>query len=144
LLAIEIFKYLLLSWMIMEFRNITARDIMITELMTISPAEKVAAADLMMVRNSIGALPVIDDEKLVGIITQDDIILSRFSISVGGLQVGDLMTRNPITVTPDTTLDKIIEIMVAKQVERLPVIVEDKLVGLITYGQIMKKIYELL
>jgi len=128
----------------MEFRNITARDIMITELMTISPAEKVAAADLMMVRNSIGALPVIDDEKLVGIITQDDIILSRFSISVGGLQVGDLMTRNPITVTPDTTLDKIIEIMVAKQVERLPVIVEDKLVGLITYGQIMKKIYELL
>jgi CBS domain-containing protein len=130
--------------MIMEIRDITARDIMITELMTISPTEKVAAADLMMVRNSIGALPVIDEEKLVGIITQDDIILSRFSISVGGLQVGDLMTRNPITVTPDTTLDKIIETIIIEQVERLPVIVEEKLVGLITYGQIIKKIYELL
>jgi len=128
----------------MEIRDITARDIMITELMTISPTEKVAAADLMMVRNSIGALPVIDEEKLVGIITQDDIILSRFSISVGGLQVGDLMTRNPITVTPDTTLDKIIETIIIEQVERLPVIVEEKLVGLITYGQIIKKIYELL
>jgi len=128
----------------MEFRNITAKDIMITELMTINPTEKVAAADLMMVRNSIGALPVIDNEKLVGIITQDDIILSRFSISVGGLQVGDLMTRNPITIEPDTSLDKIIGIMVTKQIERLPVVIEEKLVGLVTYGQIMKKIYELL
>lgn len=128
----------------MEFREITAKDIMITELMTISSSEKVAAADLMMVRNSIGALPVIDDDKLVGIITLDDILLSRFPISVGGLQVGDLMTRNPITITPDTSLDKIIEIMITKQTERLPVIIEDKLAGLVTYGQIIKKIYEML
>lgn len=127
----------------MEFKGIKAKDIMITELMTISPTEKIAAADLIMVRNSIGALPVIDNEKLVGIITQDDIMLSRFSISVGGLQVGDLMTRNPITVTPDTSLDKIIEVMVNKQVERLPVVTGEKLMGLVTYVQILKKIYQL-
>jgi tRNA nucleotidyltransferase (CCA-adding enzyme) len=127
----------------MEFKGIKARDIMITELMTISPTEKVAAADLIMVRNSIGALPVIDNERMVGIITQDDIMLSRFSISVGGLQVGDLMTRNPNTITPDTPLDKIIEVMVNKQVERLPVVTGEKLVGLVTYVQILKKIYQL-
>ena len=127
----------------MEFKGIKARDIMITELMTISPTEKVAAADLIMVRNSIGALPVIDNERMVGIITQDDIMLSRFSISVGGLQVGDLMTRNPSTITPDTPLDKIIEVMVNKQVERLPVVTGEKLVGLVTYVQILKKIYQL-
>jgi tRNA nucleotidyltransferase (CCA-adding enzyme) len=128
----------------MEFKGIKAKDVMITELMTISPTEKVAAADLIMVRNSIGALPVIDNEKLVGIITQDDIMLSRFSISVGGLQVGDLMTRNPITITPDTALDTIIEVMVNKQVERLPVVTGEKLIGLVTYVQILKKIYQLL
>jgi CBS domain-containing protein len=127
----------------MELKGITAKDIMITELMTISPTEKVAAADLIMVRNSVGALPVIDNERLVGIITQDDIMLSRFSISVGGLQVGDLMTRNPVTVTPDTPLDKIIEVIVTKQVERLPVVTGEKLMGLITYLQILKKIYQL-
>ena len=127
----------------MEFKGIMAKDIMITELMTISPAEKVAAADLIMVRNSIGALPVIDNERLVGIITQDDIMLSRFSISVGGLQVGDLMTRNPVTITPETPLDKIIEVMVNKQVERLPVVTGEKLMGLVTYVQILKKIYQL-
>ncbi len=127
----------------MEFKGIKAKDIMITELMTISPTEKVAAADLIMVRNSIGALPVIDNERMVGIITQDDIMLSRFSISVGGLQVGDLMTRNPNTITPDTPLDKIIEVMVNKQVERLPVVTGEKLVGLVTYVQILKKIYQL-
>jgi len=126
----------------MELKDIKAKDIMITELLTVNPAEKVAAADLLMVRNSIGGLPVIEDEKLVGILTQRDIMLSRFSISVGGLQVADLMTRNPITVTPETSLEKILEIMLTKNVERLPVIEEEKLVGLVMHGQILTKIYE--
>ncbi|MHA1265130.1 MAG: CBS domain-containing protein [Candidatus Helarchaeota archaeon] len=128
----------------MEIKNIKAKDIMITDLLTINPSEKVAAADLLMVRNSIGGLPVIENEKLVGILTQRDIMLSRFSISVGGLQVEDLMTRNPITITPDTSLVEILEIMLTKGVERLPVIENEKLVGLVMHGQILRKLYEIL
>ncbi len=127
----------------MSIKNVKAKDIMIQELLTISPTEKVAAADLLMVRNSIGGLPVIDDEKLVGILTQKDIMLSRFSISVGGLQVEDLMTRNPIAVTPDASLEEILNIMLTKKVERLPVIKDEKLVGMVMHGQILKKIHEL-
>lgn len=128
----------------MEIKDIKAKDIMISELLTVNPKEKVAAADLLMVRNSIGGLPVIEDEKLVGILTQRDIMLSRFSISVGGLQVEDLMTRNPITVTPETLLEQILEIMLTKNVERLPVIEDGKLVGVVMHGQILRKLYELL
>jgi CBS domain-containing protein len=127
----------------MAIKNVKAKDIMIQELLTISPTEKVAAADLLMVRNSIGGLPVIDDEKLVGILTQKDIMLSRFSISVGGLQVEDLMTRNPVAITPDTSLEEILNIMLTKKVERLPVIKDEKLVGMVMHGQILKKIHEL-
>ena len=128
----------------MSLKEVKAKDIMISNLMTINPSEKVAAADLLMVRNSIGGLPVIENENLVGILTQKDIMLSRFSISVGGLQVEDLMTRNPITVSPDTSLEDILQIMLSKKVERLPVIEEGKLVGMVMHGQILKKIYELL
>lgn len=128
----------------MEIKDIKAKDIMISELLTVNPKEKVAAADLLMVRNSIGGLPVIEDEKLVGILTQRDIMLSRFSISVGGLQVEDLMTRNPITVTPETLLEQILEIMLTKNVERLPVIEDGKLIGVVMHGQILRKLYELL
>lgn len=130
--------------MSMELKDITATDIMVTELLTISPTEKVAAADLLMVRNSIGGLPVIDNEKLVGILTQRDIMLSRFSISVGGLQVEDLMTRNPVSISPDASLEEILEIMLKKNVERLPVIKEGKLIGLVMHAQILKKIYDVL
>lgn len=126
----------------MELKGIKAKDIMVTELLTISPTEKVAAADLLMVRNNIGGLPVIENEKLVGIITQKDIMLSRFSISVGGLHVEDLMTRNPITVNPETSIEEIIEIMITKKIERIPVIKDEKLVGLVMHGQILKKIHE--
>ncbi|MHA1648777.1 MAG: CBS domain-containing protein [Candidatus Helarchaeota archaeon] len=128
----------------MSLKDVKAKDIMITELMTISPTEKVAAADLLMVRNSIGGLPVIENEKLVGIITQKDIMLSRFSISVGGLRVEDLMTRNPVTITPDTSLEEILKIMLMKKVERLPVIQDGKLVGLVMHRQILKKIHDIL
>ncbi|NVM29163.1 MAG: CBS domain-containing protein [Candidatus Helarchaeota archaeon] len=128
----------------MEIKDVKAKDIMVIEMLTVNPKEKVAAADLLMVRNSIGGLPVIEDEKLVGILTQRDIMLSRFSISVGGLQVEDLMTRNPIKITPETSLEEILEIMLTKGVERLPVIKDDKLVGLVMHGQILKKLYELL
>ena len=128
----------------MEIKDILAKDIMISELLTINPKEKVAAADLLMVRNSIGGLPVIEEGKLVGILTQKDIMLSRFSISVGGLQVEDLMTRKPITVTPNTSLEQILEIMLTKNVERLPVIKDEKLFGLVMHVQILKKLYEIL
>ncbi len=128
----------------MSLKDVKAKDIMITELMTISPTEKVAAADLLMVRNSIGGLPVIENEKLVGILTQKDIMLSRFSISVGGLRVEDLMTRNPVTITPDTSLEEILKIMLMKKVERLPVIQDGKLVGLVMHRQILKKIHDIL
>jgi CBS domain-containing protein len=62
---------------------------------------------------------------------------------VGGLQVEDLMTRNPIAITPDTSLEEILNIMLTKKVERLPVIKDEKLVGMVMHAQILKKIHEL-
>lgn len=124
-------------------KNLKARDVMIKDLITIAPEEKIALADLIMARNSIGALPVVKNGKLVGIITQRDIMLTR-NYEIGGLTAKDLMTKEPITVTPNTPLKNIIDIMLDKKIERVPVVENGKLVGLVLHGRILKAIREVL
>ena len=108
------------------------------KLIIISPEEKVAAADLKMVRNNIGGLPVVrEDGTLVGIITQRDILLSRFH-QIGELKVADLMSKNPITVSEETSLKQILNVMINKKIERLPVVKGNKIVGLIVHDKILQ------
>lgn len=120
--------------------DLKAKDIMIPQqkLITIFSEEKVVAADLKMVRSGIGGLPVVEkDGTLVGIITQRDILLSRFH-QIGELEVADLMTRNPITVTEETSIKEILLTMSDQKIERLPVVKGNKIVGLIVHDKILR------
>lgn len=124
----------------MGITDLKAKDIMIPQqkLITISSEEKVVAADLKMIRNNIGGLPVIEkDGTLVGIITQRDILLSRFH-QIGELKVADLMTRNPITVTEEAPIKEILLTMSDQKIERLPVVKGNKIVGLIVHDKILR------
>ena len=116
---------------------------MIKELITISPDEKIALADLIMTRHSIGGLPVVDGERLVGIITQRDIMLAR-NYEIGGLKAGELMTRDPITVTPDTSLREVVDTMLENKIERLPVVEDKRVVGIVVHGGILQSIKDYL
>ncbi len=121
-------------------KNLKAKDVMVAKdkLITISPDDKIALADLKMLRNNVGSLPVVDDDgKLLGIITQRDIMLSRFN--VGDLEVKDLMSKKCITVDPDTELKEVIKIMLENKIERVPVVNNDKkLEGLVVVNKILK------
>ncbi len=125
----------------MELKKIKAKDLMIKELITIGPEEKIALADLIMARSSVGGLPVVDRGKLVGIITQRDIMLAR-NYEIGGLMTRDLMSKNLITVGPEASLKEILEVMLDKKIERIPVVENGKLVGLIVHNRILRAIYE--
>lgn len=125
----------------MELKKIKAKDVMIKELITIGPEEKIALADLIMARSSIGGLPVVDRGKLVGIITQRDIMLAR-NYEIGGLMTRDLMSKNLITVGPEASLKEILEVMLDKKIERIPVVENGKLVGLIVHNRVLRAIYE--
>lgn len=125
----------------MELKKIKAKDVMIKELMTIGPEEKIALADLIMARSSIGGLPVVDRGKLVGIITQRDIMLAR-NYEIGGLMTRDLMSKNLITVGPEASLKEILGVVLDKKIERIPVVENGKLVGLIVHNRILRAIYE--
>jgi CBS domain-containing protein len=122
-------------------KNIKAKDVMIKDTVTIGPNEKLALADLKMTRSNIGGLPVVDGKKLVGIITQRDIMFAR-NYDIGGLSAKDMMNKKPITTTPNASLKSVLKILIENKIERLPVVDKGKFVGLVVHGQILKTIYD--
>ncbi len=129
-----------------ELSKILASDIMIKDPLFTFPNEKISVTELLMVRKNIGGLPVIrnrGNKQLVGIITQRDIRLARFAMSFDSPNtvVKDLMTSEPFVVKKNDTLKKIIEIMVEKNVQRLPVIDENnELIGLVLRNEILQQV----
>jgi len=117
--------------------TILAKDAMIRDTYTIHPENRVALARLRMLRHSVGALPVIDKEKLVGIITLRDIDLAGNEASA--LLVEDLMTTNLITENGDTPISEIAETMLRTGIQRIPIVDADhRLIGLVTQTTVIR------
>lgn len=119
-------------------REIIARDIMIKSVLSITDDRKVAYARLLMLRHSVGALPVVNEAGiLLGIITQRDIDLAGSDVS--DLLVSELMTRSLIKAKESTTLRWIVEKMIKTGLQRIPVVDEkSKLLGLVTQTTVIK------
>lgn len=128
----------------MSIKDLKAQDLMNPDVTFVHPDEKVAAVDLLMVRKSLGGIPILEPktEKLVGIVTQRDIMLSRFRTSIAGMTVENLMTKNPITVTSDTPIKDLLGIMLRHRIERLPVVDKNKLMGIIEPETILNAVYK--
>ena len=127
----------------MDLNKITAEDLMVKDLITIGLEDKIALADLMMTRNNIGGLPVVEKSKLMGIITQRDVMFAR-NYEVGGLKVGELMSRDLVTVAPEASLNEILSLMLERKIERIPVVKNGALLGLIVHARILKALRDFL
>ncbi|MHA2036037.1 MAG: CBS domain-containing protein [Promethearchaeota archaeon] len=131
-----------------QFGEIKASEIMVKNPIFITPDEKISKTELLMLRKKIGGLPVVKDQKnrqLIGIITQRDIRLARFAMSLESpnTTVKDLMTSEPFVVKSDEVLKNILKLMFIKNIERLPVVNDNgQLIGFIVQNQILKKLYE--
>ncbi len=125
-----------------ELAQLRAEDIMLPaeKVITISPEDKIALADLIMTRSSVGSLPVVEGERIVGIVTQRDIMLAK-TFQVGSLPVRDLMTKRLIIVGRDAPLKEVLRLMIENRIERLPVVEDGKFLGLIVHGRILKELY---
>ena len=104
--------------------GITAQDIMSTELTTTVPMEKVSTAEIMMIKNKIGCLPVVkpNSNDLIGILTHRDIQLSRSAIGTHAFHVDDLYSKNPVIANLNEPFPKIVQKMLENDIERIPIV----------------------
>ena len=114
------------------------------ETFTITPDTIVYHALEMMVEKNVSALLVMENEKLAGIFTERD--YARKVVLKGKLsketQIGEIMTKDLITVSPDSTIDECMELMTGKFIRHLPVVADNKLVGIISIGDVVRRIIE--
>lgn len=124
----------------------TAKGIMTKgNFITTSPKAKVRDVAIAMISGEITGLPVIDDDrKVIGIITEFDIIRAiRKGKNIEGARVEDIMTKNPITIGENTSIDEIINVLETKHIIRVPVVDKDgKLVGIVARRDVLKGITE--
>lgn len=122
-----------------------ASDIMSSPVYVVSPQENVAHARRLMLSHKISRLPVLDGERLAGIITKKDIgyrlrqsdpIWRRRPID--RIPVHVLMVPDPVSVTPATSVRDIAALMMARDFSGLPVLDGKKLVGMITKTDILR------
>ncbi|HUU73757.1 MAG TPA: CBS domain-containing protein [Burkholderiales bacterium] len=109
-------------------------------LLTIKPDTSVLDALKLMAEKDVGALVVLDDEKLVGIFSERDyarkIIL--FGKSSKDTAVSEIMTSRVVCVRPEQTADECMSFMTGKRVRHLPVLSGKKVVGIISIGDVVR------
>jgi CBS domain-containing protein len=129
-------------------------DIMTRGVLSLSPKDSMRRAAERMLQYGVSGFPVLDSGKLVGIVTQGDFLRRAASgtdgqplrwsefFSVGGSDsdrprahartVGEVMTRDIVTVSDDTALDAAVELMERYHVKRLPVVKNGVLIGIVS------------
>lgn len=115
------------------------KEVMNRDVIAAKPEMSVREAAKVMSKYHIGSLIVLEEEKIAGIITEGD-ILRKVIVEGKDLdetRIKEIMTENVITITPDKTIDDAVKIMTEKKIKKLPVVDNDKLIGIITASDIM-------
>ncbi len=121
-----------------EIARTKISEIMKTDLVTISEDTSLARSINAMRREGVNYLLVTEGEKLVGVVTDGDILYSIYEKKVNPEKtpVGKIMTKNVTTISPKQTVKKALELIISKKIRRLPVIEKGKLVGLVSLTDI--------
>jgi len=114
------------------------RDIMNKDVVTTKPDITVKEAAAIMSRYHIGSIVMISDGKIVGIITERNILVSIADGRDPELTtIEEIMAKKVITIEPGKTIDDAVGLMAEKKIKKLPVVDGDKLVGIITASDII-------
>jgi acetoin utilization protein AcuB len=112
-------------------------------LITIDRGTTIPEAISLMKRHSIRHLPVVEGERLVGLVTEGDMRQVFVASLIEDLTIDDVMIKNPITVSPDTDIDDAAKIIHYNKIGGLPVVDNsNRLIGIITVADIMAAFIE--
>jgi CBS domain-containing protein len=143
-----------------------AHQIMTKPVITVSPDATIVEAANIMLQRHVSGLPVVEDDELVGIVSEGDFIRRseigtqhkrgrwlRFILGPGqsasdfvhehGRRVFEVMTKDPLTITEDTALAEIVNMMEKNNVKRLPVVRDGTLVGIVSRANLLQAVASL-
>lgn len=119
-------------------REETLRDIMTTDVTYSNPQDPVMQAAQKMKQLNVGSIPVCDaNQNVIGMITDRDICLRCVADNLpNSTPVQQVMSQNVVTASPDMTVDKAAHLMSERQIRRLPVVENGKMVGMVAIGDL--------
>ncbi len=135
--------------------QLAVRDVMSDQPRTVAPDAPLTEAARTLARTGLGALPVVDeDRRLIGMVTEREVIRHLLKVQaftgpdaraaapaiVGMKTVRDAMTRQVLCVAPEQPIAEVASLMSNKEVERVPVVRDGRLVGFLTRGDIVRKL----
>ena len=146
---------------------LTAQDIMTREVITVKESATVRELAALLLTSNISGAPVVNEAgDMVGVVTESDLIFQNKKVhmpatfalldafvflerpgkmeqelkKMAGAKVGDICSRDPVSVTPETELEELATLMAEKNIHTLPVMAEGRLVGVIGKSDIIRTI----
>jgi acetoin utilization protein AcuB len=123
-------------------------DVMTRDPLTLTPSETVGQADEVMTQNRFRQIPIVKKKDLVGIVTDRDVRSFLSGSLLANPQdrdralntpVQEIMTTEPITVSPDDDIQEILELLIEEKIGGIPVVDETEgLVGIVTYVDLLR------
>jgi CBS domain-containing protein len=135
--------------------QLAVRDVMSDQPRTVAPDTSLTDAARTLARTGLGALPVVDDDRrVIGMVTEREVIRHLLKVqaftgpdaraasptAVGSKTVRDAMTRQVLCVAPEQPIAEVASLMSNKEVDRVPVVRDGRLVGFLTRGDIVRKL----
>lgn len=116
----------------------SVKDAMTSEVKTATPSQSLTDAAKLMKLEDVGSIPVVDGDRLIGVLTDRDIVVRGIAdgSDPNAVQVGTIASRDVVTVRSDDDLDEALRLMAQHQVRRLPVVDDGQLVGVVATADV--------
>jgi CBS domain-containing protein len=116
---------------------------MTRDVVSVGPEDDFQRGLALMQERRLRRLPVVKDQKVVGIVAERDLMLAALRYLQARVEIGEIMTRTVVTTTSGTDLRDAAQLMLKHRVGGLPVVDDGKLVGIITETDIFRRFVEL-
>ena len=117
-------------------------DLMAADVLAVEPGAQLTAAVRDMEERRVGAVLVLDGERLVGVFTERDLLRAVAKGLTADATVGDWMTRGPETIEPDETAEHAAVLMIHGGFRYLPVVAAGKVVGILSIRDLMRAVLD--
>ena len=116
------------------------REVMTTNPRTVSPNDSIQIAARIMKEEDTGVVPIVDNGRAIGLVTDRDIVVRAVADGAqANKPVREIATSDIVCATPDMSTREATRIMAERQIRRLPVVEGDRLVGIVSLGDIAVK-----